>query len=281
MRWRSRAASWPTQQRQAARYRLAEPVEPLYAGELDGIVPTDLRSSTMPARSSPASSTARNSTSSSRSTARRSSAASRASTACRSASSPITASCSRKRAEGRAFHRALLPAPHPAAVPAEHHRLHGRPRSRDARHRQGRRQARHGRRLRPGAEDHRAGRRFLRRRQLRHVRARLQPALPVHLAERAHLGDGRRAGGERARHRARRQSSRREGKPWTRGGGRCLQGADPRQVSNREGSPYYATARLWDDGIIDPADTRDVLGLAMAAALNAPIEETRFGVFRM
>ena len=54
-----------------------------------------------------------------------------------------------------------------------------------------------------------------------------------------------------------------------------------REKYEREGDPYYATARLWDDGIIDPADTRDVLGLAMAAALNAPIEETRFGVFRM
>jgi 3-methylcrotonyl-CoA carboxylase beta subunit len=49
-----------------------------------------------------------------------------------------------------------------------------------------------------------------------------------------------------------------------------------------EGSPYYATARLWDDGVIDPAQTRDVLGLAFAAALNAPVEEApRFGVFRM
>jgi len=48
-----------------------------------------------------------------------------------------------------------------------------------------------------------------------------------------------------------------------------------------EGSPYYATARLWDDGIIDPADTRRVLGLSLSAALNAPIAETRFGVFRM
>ncbi|MDQ6619482.1 MAG: methylcrotonoyl-CoA carboxylase [Pseudomonadota bacterium] len=49
----------------------------------------------------------------------------------------------------------------------------------------------------------------------------------------------------------------------------------------REGHPYFATARLWDDGIIDPKDTRDVLGLAISASLNAPIEETRFGVFRM
>ena len=49
----------------------------------------------------------------------------------------------------------------------------------------------------------------------------------------------------------------------------------------RQGHPYYASARLWDDGIIVPADSRRVLGLGLAAALNAPIEETRFGVFRM
>ena len=48
-----------------------------------------------------------------------------------------------------------------------------------------------------------------------------------------------------------------------------------------QGHPYYASARLWDDGIIDPADTRRVLALGLAAALNAPIEDTRFGVFRM
>ncbi len=48
-----------------------------------------------------------------------------------------------------------------------------------------------------------------------------------------------------------------------------------------EGSPYYSTARLWDDGVIPPADTRTVLGLGISAALNAPIPETRFGVFRM
>ncbi|MEO8443573.1 MAG: carboxyl transferase domain-containing protein [Gammaproteobacteria bacterium] len=48
-----------------------------------------------------------------------------------------------------------------------------------------------------------------------------------------------------------------------------------------QGHPYYATARLWDDGIIDPRDTRRVLGLGLSAALNAPLEETRFGVFRM
>lgn len=48
-----------------------------------------------------------------------------------------------------------------------------------------------------------------------------------------------------------------------------------------QGHPYYATARLWDDGIIDPKDTRTVLGLSLSASLNAPVEETRFGVFRM
>ncbi len=49
----------------------------------------------------------------------------------------------------------------------------------------------------------------------------------------------------------------------------------------REGSPYYSTARLWDDGILDPLDTRTALALGLAAAFNAPIPETRFGVFRM
>ena len=48
-----------------------------------------------------------------------------------------------------------------------------------------------------------------------------------------------------------------------------------------QGHPYYASARLWDDGVIDPAKTRDVLGLSLSSALNAPIEESRFGVFRM
>ena len=50
---------------------------------------------------------------------------------------------------------------------------------------------------------------------------------------------------------------------------------------DHQGHPYYATARLWDDGIVDPLDTRMVLGLGISAALNAPIEATRFGVFRM
>ena len=53
------------------------------------------------------------------------------------------------------------------------------------------------------------------------------------------------------------------------------------ETYEREGSPYFATARLWDDGVIDPLDTRRVLALGIEAALNAPIPDTRFGVFRM
>ncbi|MGB8339476.1 MAG: carboxyl transferase domain-containing protein, partial [Burkholderiales bacterium] len=48
-----------------------------------------------------------------------------------------------------------------------------------------------------------------------------------------------------------------------------------------QGNPYYATARLWDDGVIDPAQTRMVLGLGLSAAMNAPIEKTEYGIFRM
>jgi acetyl-CoA carboxylase carboxyltransferase component len=60
--------------------------------------------------------------------------------------------------------------------------------------------------------------------------------------------------------------------------------ADPDEIRTkfeREGNPYYSTARLWDDGIIDPLDTRKVLALGITASLNAPIPETTFGVFRM
>ncbi|MEA3252675.1 MAG: carboxyl transferase domain-containing protein [Pseudomonadota bacterium] len=54
-----------------------------------------------------------------------------------------------------------------------------------------------------------------------------------------------------------------------------------RDQYEHQGHPFYASARLWDDGVIDPLQTRDVLGLALSAAMNAEIEETRFGVFRM
>ena len=54
-----------------------------------------------------------------------------------------------------------------------------------------------------------------------------------------------------------------------------------RDAYEREGHPYYATARLWDDGILDPVDTRMALGLALSASMNQPIGPTKFGVFRM
>ena len=54
-----------------------------------------------------------------------------------------------------------------------------------------------------------------------------------------------------------------------------------REQYERQGHPYYASARLWDDGVIDPAQSRRVLGLSLSAALNAPTEATQFGVFRM
>ena len=49
----------------------------------------------------------------------------------------------------------------------------------------------------------------------------------------------------------------------------------------REGSPYFSTARIWDDGILHPADSRQALALGIAASLNQPFEQTNFGVFRM
>ena len=132
-------------------------------------------------------------------------------------------------AQGHPFRRAVLPAPHPAAVSAEHRRLHGRQPVRGGRHRQGWRQDGDGRGLRAGTENHRDRRRFPRRRQLFHVRSRLLSALPVHVAECTHLGDGRRAGGERARHReTRKHRGRRRQMVGGRGGG--IQAADPRAI---------------------------------------------------
>jgi 3-methylcrotonyl-CoA carboxylase beta subunit len=54
-----------------------------------------------------------------------------------------------------------------------------------------------------------------------------------------------------------------------------------RQQYEDQGNPYYSTARLWDDGVIDPKDTRMVLGLALSAAANAPLNPVGYGVFRM
>jgi 3-methylcrotonyl-CoA carboxylase beta subunit len=71
-----------------------------------------------------------------------------------------------------------------------------------------------------------------------------------------------------------------EGKTWPAADEEAFK-APIREQYDREGSPYYATARLWDDGIITPLESRRVLSLAMSAALNAPIADTSFGIFRM
>jgi 3-methylcrotonyl-CoA carboxylase beta subunit len=71
-----------------------------------------------------------------------------------------------------------------------------------------------------------------------------------------------------------------QGKTWSAGQDEALKGPIRTQYE-RQGSPYYASARLWDDGIIDPKETRMVLGLSLSASLNAPVERTGFGIFRM
>ena len=108
---------------------------------------------------------------------------------------------------------------------------------------------------RAGAEVHRAHRRQLRRRQLRHVRPRLRAALPVDVAERAHLRDGRRAGGQRAGHGRAATASRPRAATWSAEEEAAFK-APIRAQYETQGHPYYATARLWDDGVIDPAQTR-------------------------
>ncbi|KAK0417969.1 hypothetical protein QR680_013303 [Steinernema hermaphroditum] len=72
----------------------------------------------------------------------------------------------------------------------------------------------------------------------------------------------------------------REGRQWTKEEERRLKGPVEKRFEE-EGHPYFASARLWDDGVIDPKDTRKVVGMALQASLNAPIPETKFGVFRM
>ena len=152
-------------------------------------------------------------------------------------------------------------------------------RLRAPRHREGRREAGHRGLLRYGAEVHGRDRRLVRRGQLRHVRPRVRPKIPVDVAERAHLGDGRRAGRHRARDRAPRRH-RGAGGEWSAQDEEAFK-KPIRDQYEAQGSPYYSTARLWDDGIIDPVDTRRVLGLALAATSYAPPSPIGYGVFRM
>ena len=77
-----------------------------------------------------------------------------------------------------------------------------------------------------------------------------------------------------------REQFEREGREWTAEEEEAFK-APTRAQYEHQGHPYYASARLWDDGVIDPLQTREILGLSLAAAMNAEVEETRFGVFRM
>ncbi|XP_047484287.1 methylcrotonoyl-CoA carboxylase beta chain, mitochondrial-like [Penaeus chinensis] len=77
-----------------------------------------------------------------------------------------------------------------------------------------------------------------------------------------------------------REQRRREGKEWTEQEEQALKAPIIKRFE-AEGSPYFSSARLWDDGVIDPVETRHVLGLSLSASLNAPIPKTDFGVFRM
>ena len=78
----------------------------------------------------------------------------------------------------------------------------------------------------------------------------------------------------------RRDGAEAKGEDWPAGEEEAFK-AKIRADYDAQGSPYYSSARLWDDGIIDPAQTRDVLGLCLSAAMNSPVEDTKFGVFRM
>jgi hypothetical protein len=153
--------------------------------------------------------------------------------------------------KGTHFHRALRAAGCSTRIFAEHHRIHGGAKVRSGRDRQRRREDGDRRVLRESAEVHDHHRRQLRRRQLRHVRSRVQPALSVDVAQCSNLGDGRRAGGHCAGHGSPRLQSKQRvvnGAPKTRRRSR----APVALQYEREGHPYFASARLWDDGIIDP-----------------------------
>ena len=167
-------------------------------------------------------------------------------------------------AEGRALHRARLQAARPARLPPEHHRLHGRQGVRGRRHRARRREARHGGRVRGRAEVHG------RRRAARSAPGNYAMCGRAYEPRQLWMWPNARIsvmGGEQA------------ATVLT-----MVGDADPDEIRatyEAEGNPYYSTARLWDDGIIDPLDTRRVLALGLAAAANAPVPETTFGVFRM
>ena len=187
----------------------------------------------------------------------------------------------RERPERHALYRDVLLARYPARLLAEHNRLYGRAGVRGGRHRQGRRETRHGRCQRERPEVYRDSRGLLRGRKLRYGWTGLLSALPLDVAERPNQRDGRRTGCERTANRTLTEESlSREGKALTDEEREQFK-APILEKYEEEGNPYHSTARLWDDGVIDPADTRMVLALGLSAAANAPVEDMHFGIFRM
>ena len=100
------------------------------------------------------------------------------------------------------------------------------------------------------------------------------------VAGRADLGHGRRAGRARCSPPSAATSSRRTGRPWSAQDAEDFK-APIRAQYEEQGNAYYSTARLWDDGIIDPPDTRTVVGLALSVCAKAPLDDVSYGVFRM
>ena len=181
--------------------------------------------------------------------------------------------------KGAHFIDPLLAAQNPAGVSAKRHRLHGRPKIRGTRHSKGWRQARFRGSMRERAKIHHHRRRQFWSGQLRHVRARLRAAFSF-MWPNARISV---MGGEQAANvlaQVRRDKLEAAGQFLSAEEEEAFK-APVREQFERQAHPYYASARLWDDGIIDPADTRMVLGLSISAALNAPVEATQFGVFRM
>jgi hypothetical protein len=148
----------------------------------------------------------------------------------------------RRQHQGGAVHPAVRPVGHAAGVPAEHHRLHGRQGGRAGRRHQAWQQDDPGRGQRAGAQVHHRARRQLRRRQLRHVRARLRPALHLRLAQRAHRGDGRRAGGAGDGHRQPQQAAEDGPAGQRRGAGRDERRAAPPAGRREPGAVRHRAA---------------------------------------
>ena len=184
------------------------------------------------------------------------------------------------RVEGNALHRALQPARRPADLSAEHHGVHRRPPVRAGRHREGRRQDGPRRGQLRRAEVHRHHWRIVRRRQLRDVRPRLRAAAALDVAERAHLRDGRRAGGWRARDGEARSAGARRQDHERRGGSRDQAARSSRSTSARA-LRITRPRGCGTMGFSIRRETRQALALGLSAAFNAPIPAAKFGVFRM